>query len=579
MKFLKNVIFYVTLAFFLFLPIWANVKIVNYLFMGIMGISSIIYIVLGFKKIKIDLVDILFLLFIIGSFLPVIFKVNVNSLEDNLLYFGYNAILLLSALVFRRVLDSEKKKNFLTVLSVCGFIYFVISLIAVYFDKSLMTINIFTYFGDQYPSSIDRFYGTMDYCNISALYFAVTSFTSLFKVREEKDCRLMFSLFYFIEIVGLTITYSKMVSLVYFVILFILLIYLLIRKKKALAHTIFTYSVSVIVPLMISLYVVRSYLINHNLLLFLVYLSLDFIFFYIIVKILYYVRNKCSFINYLYLGVILLVLFFFTLKPVQIPVYISDAWGSNEYYITDFILDSGEEYEVKFKVVGSNDNLEYSIYKLQIDDLVPSEIKVIDMIKEDEWYKASFISDSENDIEYYMLKVEGINEDSSVSISSLKINDRDYYVNTLFVPYTIYHQFYMIKYDKESVSSRLDYYKDVFKILKNNGYILGHGYDSFSYYISSMDHNYLETNPHSYILEIWVEVGIIGLIFVVGIFVLGMWGVWRNKNRDTFIIWFVILGLMLPLIIFDLVFSSVIMRYLLFISLTMVTGLRFRFKE
>lgn len=578
MKFFKSIIFYITLAFFLFVPIWSNVKVVNYLFMALMGISSVIYVVVNIKKIKIDLVDILFILFMIGSFLPVIFKVNVDNVKSNLIYFGYNAILLLNTLVFRRVLDSEKKKNFLTVLSVCGFIYFVISMIAVYFDKELMMINIFTYFGDQYPSSIDRFYGTMDYCNISALYFAITSFISLFKVREEKDSSIIFSLFYFMEIVGLAITYSKMVSLVYFIILIILLVYLLVRRKMSLACSIFTYSASVVIPLMLSLYIVRSYLINHNLLLFLVYLILDFIFFYVIVKILYYLKDRWKFVNYGYLGIILLLLFLFIWKPVQIPVFISDVWGENEYYITDFILDKGEEYEIKFKVVGSNDNLKYSLYKLQVENLVPNEVKVMDITsKEDDYYVAEFVSDSVNDIEYYMLKVEGINEDSRVSISSLEINGEGYYINTLFVPYTIYHQFYMIKYDKESVSSRFDYYKDSFKILKDYGFLLGHGYNSFSYYISNMEHNYLETSPHSYILELWLEVGIIGLIFIIGIFVLGIWGVWKNRNRDKRIIWFVILGLMLPLILFDLVFSSFVMKYLLFISLAMVTGLKFKF--
>jgi len=577
MKYIRNGLFYGLLAFFLFLPIWFNVKWLNYVFMAYMGIFAIIFIIGNFKKIHFDLVDILFGVFIIGTFLPVILQRNVDSLGNNLYSYGYNAILIISVIALRRILDREKVNDFLIVLSVSGFIYFMVSMISILFRKKLMLIGIFTYFGDQYINSIDRFYGTMDYCNISALYFAITSFISLFKIREDKDNKLIFSLFFFIELVGLVITYSKMVSIIYLLMIGVLLIYLFIRRKKALFHTVLTYMIGAIIPVLFFLYIIRSYYINHNLLLFLLLLGFIFLLFYFIIMILYLGKDKFKFINYVYLLGILLAMTYFILNPVEVPVFISNAVEDNEYYITDFILEDDQEYDIEFTVTGSNDNLSYAIYKLYVDDLVPQEEKVTDVSnKEGNLYKVNFKTTSEDDNEYYMLKVEGINKDTSVAISSLKINNVSYYVNTLFVPYTIYHQFSLIKYDRESATSRLIYYRDALKLLKEHGFIIGHGINSFGYYVKDDgDRGYLETDPHSFLLDTWLNVGIIGLLFLVSLVVMGIRGVFKNRNKDKYIIWFVIFGLMILMIPFDLVYESMILRLLLYLSLAMVTGLNF----
>lgn len=578
MKYIKNILFYSLLAFFLFLPIWFNVKWLNYVFMALLSIPSLIYIIGNFKKIHFDLVDILFIVFAIASFLPVILHKNVSSLSSNLYSYGYNAILLLSVIALRRIMDKEKINDFLIVLSVSGFIYFIVSMLFVLFRKKLMLIGIFTYFGDQYVNSIDRFYGTMDYCNISALYFAVTSFISLFKIREDKENKLIFSLFFFIELIGLVITYSKMVSIIYILMLIILIIYLFIRKKRALLHTLTTYFISSILPVMFSLYIIRSYYINHNLLMFLLFLSLDFLFFYFIIMLLYKGKNKFKYINYVYLSIISLTTIYFTLNPVATPVFINSALEDNEYYLIDFVLADDQEYNLEFNVTGSNDNLTYAIYKLYIVNLIPQEEKVVDVTNKDgDIYSASFTTNSTDDNEYYMLKVEGINKDTSIALSSLKINDTDYYVNTLFVPYTIYHQISLIKYDEESATSRLTYYRDALKILKNNGYIIGHGIYSFGYYVSEdTERGYLETDPHSFLLDTWLNVGILGLLFILGFIIIGIIGVFINRQKDKYIIWFVIYGLMICMIPFDLVYDSMVLRLLLYMSLAMTTGLNFK---
>ena len=119
----------------------------------------------------------------------------------------------------------------------------------------------------------------------------------------------------------------------------------------------------------------------------------------------------------------------------------------------------------------------------------------------------------EEDAEYYSLKIS--NKLMKLDIISIDISDgnttKNIPVNYNLWPYNYAKSLEQVKYDKTSVSSRLEIYKLCIDILKDN-LLLGHGFDYFkiaSSKTSTLDHVLVE---HSQVMALGVQNGIFGII-------------------------------------------------------------------
>lgn len=185
-------------------------------------------------------------------------------------------------------------------------------------------------------------------------------------------------------------------------------------------------------------------------------------------------------------------------------------------------------------------------------------------------YEFRFVT--EDDFEYYWLKLVDIDKDSNFKISNFKINGEDYIINSLFVPYQYVHQLELTKYDKESVSHRFDYYRDAFDIIKDNHYLFGSGYGTFTYYAMQGNYDYLENDPHSYFFQLWLDVGIYGVIYVLGLIVLGIYYMWKYRKKKNKVIWFCIFSLCMIILPFDCVYSTMYLKVYLMLSFVMISS-------
>lgn len=565
---LIDMFFSLFLLFLISNSIWPMYKALNYIFIMLFLILSIVIVLKSDKKkIRIDKIDILLGLLPIFYLVPYILGRSVNNISDYLYYLLFEFVMTLVILIMRRCLNKERLDRLLVNISMIGVIYFFVTFIYQVIPKDMMLVSIFSHFGDTYVNSIDRFYGTLNYCNSSALLFLISTFIALFKINDDKENKYIFRTLFFINFVGFLSTFSKMLFLSFIVVLVFLIGYSIIYKKYNILSNIKINFMSVILPSLLFLKLFRNFLINLNLIYFIIILILLIGLFIGICKLFDILENKFKYLIYIYFGILISCFIFLLIKPVSIALSINNVYKENEYIISDFILDENKEYNIKFNVNGEREKVTFRLCKLYVSNNIP-KIKMVKEIaaRENNEFKVK----TDNDFEYYFIKVVGLNKKSDFKISNLKINDKDYLINSLFVPYQYIHQLELTKYDRESVSHRFLYYKDSFNILKEEGFIMGHGLDSFGYYADKNNFDYLERDPHSYLFQLWLDVGIYGILYIIGLVVFGIINMIKYREEESKLVWFCIFSLCMMVLPFDCIYSVMFSKVLLLLSFIVI---------
>ncbi len=564
---LINCLFYTLLVFLSINLIWSSSKILNNIFTILFLLLSIIIIIYDIKKIKLDKIDIILILLPIFYLIPIIFKKNVNPVSLNIYKVSLEFSITLTLIVLRKHLSKEKVNSLLMTILTSSSISFFISFIYRKYSKSMIVMGINSYFGDTYLNSIDRFYGTLNYCNATALLFCIAIFISLYKINEEKQNRNIYMIFLFINFAGFLYTFSKMLTITFIIVLAVLLIYLLIRKKYINYKIIVLNILALVFPTLLSISAYRNFLINSNLTLFIFKLIILIIIYIALYNIYNYITKKFKYSLSIIFLLTTSIITFTTINPINIPLKINNVTQNNEYIISDFLLEKNKNYKIEFDMTGNDGGVKFELCKLYLDELIPTEakIKAIDSNKNNIF---EFLTD--DNFEYYYLKVTNINKNTNITISNLTINNKSYPINTLIVPYQYIHQLDLLKYDKESVESRINYYKDSIKILKNNGFIIGHGVYSFDYYVRKMNVSYLESDPHSYLFQLLLDTGLYGGIYIILFIIIGIYNMLKKVNNNNLIIWFCIFSSCMIVLPFDSIYSILYLKVILMIAFIMI---------
>lgn len=563
MRKIEELHFKLFLLFLIIMPIWSYTRWVSTgITLGLVILDIIYFFHKDHKKRRIDIIDCMFILLPLYYLLPYIFGLNVNNLIDNLFYIFMKFGLSLTLITIRRYWDKEKKEKILVSMITMSVIYFFLSFIYQAFPKVLIPLRMTSYFGDTYFNSIDRFYGSLDYCNASALYFSICFFISLFKLKDDENNKYFYYFITFINMIGFLITYSKMVSIDFFIVSITLILYLIIRKKWDLLSNFITVMTSLVVPVLIVIKATRLFLINLNLIIYLIVLILCFALFIVIIKILEFCFSKFHFSTYIVLLGEIIGIIYFTLNPIVVPLRINNVISKNDYIITDFILDDGNEYNIVLDVkYNKKSDLDILLCGLYVDENnIPREEVISEFSEEDE---IKYLLKASDRYEYYYIRLDNINPTTDIIIDDIRINEETYVFNSAIVPYQFIHQLDLLKYDKESVTSRFTYYKDSLRMLDDYGYVLGHGYNSFANLKKNYDITYNEVNPHSYLFQLWLDTGLFGVIYIILFIVIGIWDMFKYRSNDYKIIYFVVFSLCMIVLPFDLIYSITYMQLLL----------------
>lgn len=111
--------------------------------------------------------------------------------------------------------------------------------------------------------------------------------------------------------------------------------------------------------------------------------------------------------------------------------------------------------------------------------------------------------------------------DTSVTYKSAKIFNEDNLIKDIklkykYIPERIVSRLDSISLKEQSALARVAFYKDAFRIIKDN-FIFGTGGGGWNtLYEMYQSYGYNSTQAHNYFLQMWIEIGIIGLLIFIG---------------------------------------------------------------
>lgn len=149
-----------------------------------------------------------------------------------------------------------------------------------------------------------------------------------------------------------------------------------------------------------------------------------------------------------------------------------------------------------------------------------------------------------------------------LTVKSLKINDRKLSLNYVFLPIRIVEKVQSFNVKDKSVWERGVYFVDSLKIIKNN-YLFGTGARGWLYnYQNVQSYVYSSTEAHSFILQIFINNGIIGFVtLVIIIFYAIIKIIKKKRNINEIDIAFILLTIH-SLIDFDMSFYCIMMLWI-----------------
>lgn len=146
----------------------------------------------------------------------------------------------------------------------------------------------------------------------------------------------------------------------------------------------------------------------------------------------------------------------------------------------------------------------------------------------------------------------GIYDQEGTLVKQLKLSYR-------YLPESLVSRFNAISLSQRSVSGRLIYYKDALKIFSDYPFVGAGGGAWANLYEKYQSQPYVSTTTHSYLINILVETGIVGImvfLLILGLLLCRLWISWKQKNVLTITIIIAVLFL-LAHSIFDFNFSFV----------------------
>lgn len=509
------------------------------------------------EKYKFNKIDLIILLLPTLFLIPIITKNNVNSLSSDVEYVCVLYSISGMIIILRKYMNKYKSILLNTILISTIFnIIFVITNIWLYnfFD----TNNLAIYFGDFYPTSIFRNYGTFGYPNSLGLFYLVGLIIDWHFLNKENNKRIIYRIFLYILLFGILTTLSKTI----FIYLILINIYTLLKHNKIP----YIEYVSAILPLLFVYNYFRIYIYTSNILFFLPLFILSIIVYLFLTKVVN--KNKLIFSS-----IIIVLTFISFLLPLSSDLVLNNKVSKERVLLKDIYLEQDTNYEISFTVNKKSDGIEMiKLYKLYQKDNNAFLYNIANVNLADNNNKVLLDFKTDKKFEYYCLYMTNFDK-NYYRISNIVINNKkknEVYIepiNYYNTPYLIKSLADTLKYDRTSVGGRIEIYKDSLNIASHN-LLTGQGFNTFKYYYRVNNYAHHAYYPHSFIFQLLLNIGLIGVIYVIYLIGYSLLYFFKNYSYDKDVIEFVA-----PLLLFssliDLHFEYVYL-YIIFLFFFML---------
>lgn len=482
--------------------------------------------------------DIFAMVFVLATATPVIFNTYISLSATTLSMMSY--ITLFWIYILAREMSSKNNKGISWTSNIVIFtaIIFIIAGI-----ENLTTNAIFNAFGINYIiNGEDRLVSIFGNPNTFAAFIAFAYFISADRMLNSKSekGKILYATANTILILGLVLTYSKAMYII-FAMMFI--IYMFILKNKTKNTTI---ALNVITSFVMA--VIYTY----------TFLKLDAQEAYLAILVLSILGTAIAVVVNILNIKIEEYLEKIKLKSIAIGIAILAVVGAIWIAIE---LNMGKE----FVVFGENSTATYNAKKIKniqpnqkyvfsfdmdadcnlagdyIKDLFTINIiqrdnKNIEITNTEERFenfsgiKNIEIETTENTAEIKIeFKVKYKHIYKEWTINHLKVNDKEVILEYKHLPTKLVEKISDISLNYKTAQERIQFIKDGFKLIGQN-FLTGIGDSGWQFkYKEVQDYGYISNDTHSYITQVWLEYGIVSILALMGIVVL----VVRNKTINT----------------------------------------------
>ena len=498
--------------------IGSNIKEPIWIIQALVSVFAVVYIIV--KKIQKSKnviikrkIDIAVLFFMIATTIPLIFNTYV-SLEGTINFIlKYWAVYGLYILVNNIVIGDNKKINIV----INTVIFSSVVVIIFGFDR-LTAYNIFEKIYEILNSvNIEdtRMISTFGYANTLAAYLSFTTVLTIgqiIKYKENLRNKIIYGIYLLLAIVTIILTQSKMVLAID---AFIILLFIIMQIKN----------------------------------------------------------NKISkkWIVAGVIGIVLFFIYFFIAINIDKPLVVTQE--SKTCVIRG--IDSNTDYNLEFNISTKTDK-DYDVFNIKIVEVNRYFTeKVLGRFKLADFSGIKSINIHTGDlVDHIEIRIENeLNQE--ITINEFKINGKKYILEYKIIPEPIVRVFTTFNFKNSSVWQRADYWQDSLDIIKDN-WLFGAGGNAWrNLYGQVQDYLYYTKEAHSYILEIWMSFGIIGIASYIIIILLtvksgiNLFKNRKNENRDILII---AIGLSIILIhsCMDFDMSYLIMEMIVFMFIAIL---------
>lgn len=505
----------------------------QYIAICLIGIIIIIKSIIKKQAILTNKLDFCILGLTIASAVPIILQRAV-SIDDSIFIFNQYIMLLEFYIIIKQLcIEQPKTKNVLINVS----ILLTIMLIFIGIDK--MTVNILGNDNRELTRLESIFYSP----NALATLIGGTIFIAFGQLLQTENKKL--KIFYFVElsilILGLVLTYSR---IMYVTLAMVIILYYIFNKDKKQKQELIVTAIIMILCGMVYSKVYSETLLSGQYYKIWIGILINAIITTGLCKIAIKNIEKIKKINaqksiiVLTTLIALVGIYFFSVRKISKPLVVFDAKSSyskvekNVYnvqgdykYLLQFDIESHAKKDDDYKMV------------------IVERDKYMDYIKGTDVFFGEFSGIKEVEITTdkattsFSIEIESRNPsaESYFKINKLLLNDQEAILNYKYLPTGMMDRFSSGIIKSKNAWERVTFYKDALKIMKENGnWIFGIGGNGWRYkYLEVQSYAYKSKDVHNYPLQIWLEFGVLGLgIFIAIIVILIKNMITAIKNED-----------------------------------------------
>ena len=472
--------------------------------------------------------DIFVIIFILSSFIPIIFN-NYTSFNTSLTVSLNYICLFFWYILVSNLLNKEKVDYINILIIILAIVLVILGLENLTTNKLLPLLGI-----DNISNGEDRLVSIIGNPNVLATFLAFSFFIILHKIINtiKIEQKIILNIANVICVIGIILTYSKSI---YILMPIAIIIYMIIVKDKVK---------EIYINIIIYLFLALSYIMIFNKLLAIenyifiwIYLIFILLLDVLLNILMFKIKSKIEKIKIIHIFIISMIIILLGIVWVVVelnnimPYEVFNNRNTIDYASKKINnIKGNEKYIFSFEI--------YSEVYENIEDMY--EINIIERDKRNyeikntsftfgnfEGTKELEIITDENTIEFKIeFKARYQYLDRNLIINKLIINDKQIPLQYKNLSIKIVDKIKDISINYKTAQERIEFIKDALKISKDN-LLIGIGGENWQYrYGEVQEYDYTSSDIHSYPIQILLEFGIIGFISLILIYS------YVIKNRD-----------------------------------------------